>query len=50
MSQMERVITIADIKCQKSEGWCHAWLFDHSNCRAVIADDALDVHKMNVHP
>ena len=25
-------------------------MFDHSSCHASIADDALDVHKMNVNP
>ena len=50
MSQMERAVTIAEIKYPKSEGWCHAWVFDHSSCRAAMADDALDAHKMNVNP
>ena len=50
MSQMERVVTIVKIKYPKSEGWRHAWVFDHSSCHAAMADNALDVHKMNVNP
>ena len=49
MSQMERIVTIAEIK-YPSEGWHHAWVFDHSSCHAAMADDALDVLKMNVNP
>ena len=26
------------------------WVFDHSSCHAAMADDALDVTKMNVKP
>ena len=26
------------------------WVFDHSSCHAAMADDALDVSKMNVKP
>ena len=48
--QMERAIKIAEIKYPKEEGWSHVWVFDHSSCHAAMADDALDVSKMNVRP
>lgn len=41
---------IAEIKYPKEDGWRHVWVFDHSSCHAVMADDALDVNKMNVNP
>ena len=50
IAQMERAIEIAEIKYPKDEGWRHVWVFDHSSCHAAMADDALDVTKMNVKP
>ena len=47
---MERAVVIAEIKYPKEEGWRHVWVFDHSSCHAAMADDALDVNKMNVRP
>ena len=44
IKQMKRAIEIAEIKYPKSEGWRHAWVFDHSSCHAAMADDALDVN------
>jgi len=41
---------IAEIKYQKTQGWRHVWVFDHSRCHAAMADDALDASKMNVNP
>ena len=41
---------IAEIKYPKEDGWSHVWVFDHSSCHAAMADDALDVSKMNVKP
>ena len=43
-------IKIAEFKYPKSEGWKHVWIFDHSSCHAAMADDSLDVNKMNVNP
>ena len=42
--------TIAEIKYPITEGWKHVWVFDHSSCHAAMANDALDVNKMNVNP
>ena len=39
-----------EIKYPKADGWRHVWVFDHSSCHAAMADDALDVNKMNVFP
>ena len=47
---MEKAMEIAEIKYPKEEGWRHVWVFDHSSCHAAMADDALDVSKMNVRP
>jgi hypothetical protein len=48
--QMHRAIEIAEIKYPKEDGWRHVWVFDHSSCHAAMADDALDVSKLNVKP
>ena len=50
IAQMQRAVEIAEIKYPKEEGWRHVWVFDHSSCHAAMADDALDVGKMNVKP
>lgn len=50
MAQMNRAVEIAEIKYPKSAGWRHVWIFDHSSCHGAMADDALDVNKMNVNP
>ena len=50
IAQMHRAIEIAEIKYPKEDGWCHVWVFDHSSYHAAMADDALDVSKMNVKP
>ena len=50
MQQMKKAIKIAEFKYPKSEGWKHVWIFDHSSCHAAMADDSLDVNKMNVNP
>ena len=50
MQQMKKAIKIAEFKYPKSEGWKHVWIFDHSSCHATMADDSLDVNKMNVNP
>ena len=50
IAQMEKNIIIAEIKYPKINGWQHLWVFDHSSCHAAMADDALDVAKMNVKP
>ena len=50
MQQIELAVKIAEFKYPKRDGWRHVWLFDHSSCHAAMADDALDVTKMNVNP
>ena len=50
IAQMHRAIEMAEIKYPKEDGWRHVWVFDHSSCHAAMADDALDVGKMNVKP
>lgn len=47
---MYYLITIAEVTYPKANGWRHVWVFDHSSCHAAMADDALDVNKMNVGP
>jgi len=48
--QMKRAIKIAEFKCPRSDGWKYVWIFDQSSCHAAMADDSLDVSKMNVNP
>ena len=50
MQQMVMAVKIAEIKYPKSEGWKHVWIFDHSSCHGAMAEDSLDVSKMNVKP
>ena len=50
VQQMKVAIRIAEFKYPKREGWRHVWIFDHSSCHAAMADDSLDVSKMNVNP
>ena len=47
---MNRAIEIAEIEYPNEDGWRHVWVFDHSNCHAAMADDALDISKINVKP
>ena len=37
-------------KYPKSDGWRHVWVFDNGSCHNAMANDALDVTKMNVNP
>ena len=41
---------IAKFKYPKSERQKHVWIVDHSSCHAAMADDSMDVLKMNVNP
>ena len=50
MKQMKMAVKIAEVKYPKSDGWRHAWIFDHSSCHGAMAKDSLDVSKMNVGP
>ena len=50
MAQIQRAVQIAEIKYPKDQGWRHCWIFDNSSCHNAMADDALNVNKMNVNP
>ena len=50
MKQMKMAVKIAEVKYPKSDGWRHVWIFDHSSCHGAMAEDSLDVSKMNVGP
>ena len=50
MLQIKEAVKIVKIKYPRTEGWRVVWIFDHSSCHAAMADDALDVSKMNVNP
>ena len=50
LHQMKKAIKKAEFKYPKKEGWKHVWIFDHSSCHTAMADDPLDVNKMNVNP
>ena len=50
MKQMEMAVRIAEVKYPKSDDWRHVWIFDHSSCHGAMADNPLDVSKMNVGP
>ena len=41
---------IAEIKYPKADGWKWVWIFDQSSCHTAMAEDALNVMKMNVGP
>ena len=47
---MMKAIKIAEFKYAKSYGWRHVWIFDHSSSHAAMAEDSLDVSRMNVNP
>ena len=50
MVQIKMAVKIAEIKYPKEKGWRHVWIFDHSSCHGAMAEDSLDVKKMNVNP
>ena len=50
MGQIEKAVEIAEVKYPLSEGWKQVWISNHSSCHAAMADDSLDVSKMNVDP
>ena len=50
MARIEKAIRITEVKYPKEEGWRHVWIFDHSSCHGAMAEDSLDVKKMNVNP
>ena len=50
MQQLEAAVKIAEIKYPKADGWKWVWIFNQSSCHTAMAQDALDVPKMNVGP
>lgn len=50
MKQLEKAVKIAEVKYPKADGWNVIWIFDHSSCHTAMAEDALDVNRMNVKP
>lgn len=50
MNQMEMAVAIAEHKYPMADGWKHIWIFDHSSCHGAMAEDSLDVNRMNVKP
>ena len=50
MDQMKNVVKIAEVKYPRAESWRIVWVFDHSSCHAIMAEDALDVSKISVSP
>ncbi len=50
LAQLKRAVEIADIKYPKADGWRCCWVFDNSSCHNAMADNALNVNRMNVNP
>ena len=50
MKQLNKAVKIAEVKYPKADGWNLVWIFDHSSCHTAMAEDALDVTRMNVKP
>ena len=50
MQQLEAAVKIAEIKYPKADRWKWVWIFDQSSCHTAMAEDTLDVTKMNVGP
>lgn len=50
MNQMETAVKIADFKFPVEKGWKQIWIFDHSSCHGAMAENSLDVNRMNVKP
>ena len=50
MQQLEIAVKICEYKYPKADGWIWIWIFDQSSCHTAMAEDALDVSRMNVSP
>ena len=50
MEQLEKAVEIAEVKYPVAEVWRLVWIFDHSTCHNAMAEDSLDITKMNVKP
>ena len=50
IQQLEEAVKICEYKYPKADGWRWIWIFDQSSCHTAMAEDALDVSRMNVGP
>ena len=50
MEQIKIATKLAEVKYPRDNGWKIVWIFHRSSCHAAMADDSLDVNKMNVNP
>ena len=50
MQQLEIAVKICEYKYPKADGWIWILIFDQSSCHTAMAEDALDVSRMNVGP
>ena len=50
IDQLKKAVEIAEVKYPPQNGWKIVWIFDHSSCHGAMAEDSLDVSKMNVKP
>ena len=50
MQQLEVAVKLCEYKYPKADGWSCIWVFDRSSCHTAMAEDALDVSRMNVRP
>ena len=50
MAQITWAVEIAEFKYPKEQGWRLCWVFDNSSCHNAMAEDALNVNRMNVKP
>ena len=48
MKQMGIAVKIAEVKYPKGKCYRLFWIFDQSGCHMAYADDALNVHRMNI--
>jgi len=50
IKQMKKAIEIEELKYPRSDGWRYVWIFNYNSCHAAMAEDYLDISKMNVNP
>ena len=50
MNQVKKAVQIAEVKHPLTDGWRHVWIFDHSSCHGAMAEESLDLSKMNINP
>ena len=50
IGQLKKAVEITEVKYPSHNGWKILWIFDHNSCHGAMAEDSLDVSKMNVKP